>query len=57
MSDATALLNARYIALRTAEAKGLTLDFIAEGDPPSHVALDPDRLRQVLFNLIGNAMK
>ena len=40
-----------------AEAKGLALDFIAEGDLPGHVSLDPDRLRQILFNLIGNAIK
>ncbi|HEX4179653.1 MAG TPA: PAS domain S-box protein [Caulobacteraceae bacterium] len=40
-----------------ADAKGLTLDFIAESATPDHVALDPDRFRQVLFNLIGNAIK
>jgi PAS domain S-box-containing protein len=40
-----------------ADAKGLTLDFIAETAAPDHVALDPDRFRQVLFNLIGNALK
>jgi PAS domain S-box-containing protein len=40
-----------------AEAKGLSLDFRAEGDIPAHVALDPDRVRQILFNLIGNAIK
>jgi len=40
-----------------AEAKGLTLDFIAEGELPDFVALDPDRVRQILFNLIGNALK
>ena len=40
-----------------AEAKGLALDFAAEGEIPAHVSLDPDRLRQVLLNLIGNAVK
>jgi PAS domain S-box-containing protein len=40
-----------------AEAKGLTLDFIADGEIPAYVTLDPDRLRQILFNLIGNAIK
>lgn len=40
-----------------AEAKGLVLDFIAEGGFPDFVALDPDRVRQILFNLVGNALK
>jgi len=40
-----------------AEAKGLALDFIAEGEFPEFVALDPDRVRQILFNLVGNALK
>ncbi|MDP3853104.1 PAS domain S-box protein [Phenylobacterium sp.] len=40
-----------------AEAKGLTLDFVAEGELPACVALDPDRFRQILLNLIGNAVK
>jgi len=40
-----------------ADAQGLALDFIAEGDLPDFVSLDPDRVRQILFNLIGNAIK
>ncbi|WP_332770892.1 PAS domain S-box protein [Phenylobacterium sp.] len=40
-----------------ADAKGLVLEFIAEGDPPAAVALDPDRFRQILLNLVGNAIK
>jgi len=40
-----------------ADAKGLALDFVADGEIPSWLAFDPDRLRQVLINLIGNAIK
>ena len=40
-----------------AEAKGLSLDFHTEGPVPERVSLDPDRLRQILVNLISNAMK
>ena len=40
-----------------AEAKGLSLDFIAEGEIPPWLSFDPDRVRQILINLIGNAIK
>ncbi len=40
-----------------AKTKGLDLDFSVEAGVPSVVLSDPVRLRQVLFNLVGNAMK
>lgn len=41
----------------TAEAKGLRVDLTIEPDLPAHLCGDPARLRQVLFNLLGNAVK
>ena len=40
-----------------AQAKGLELVFEIEGVLPAGLLVDPDRLRQILFNLIGNAVK
>ncbi|NQT40116.1 MAG: response regulator, partial [Planctomycetes bacterium] len=40
-----------------AEAKGLPLDFEYAGGIPETIMCDPTRLRQILFNLIGNAIK
>jgi signal transduction histidine kinase/CheY-like chemotaxis protein len=40
-----------------AEAKGLQLKLEAAPALPSQVRGDPSRIRQVLFNLIGNALK
>ncbi len=41
----------------TAEAKGLYLKVEVEPDTPRHVVMDARRVRQILFNLIGNAVK
>lgn len=41
----------------SAEEKGLALSIFLASDVPLHLAGDPIRLRQVLMNLIGNAVK
>ncbi len=40
-----------------AEAKALTLEFRPHAEPLPSVNADPARLKQVLFNLIGNSVK
>ncbi|MCR8921439.1 response regulator [Dasania sp. GY-MA-18] len=40
-----------------AQEKNLSLEFIPEGPFPASIASDPSRLRQILTNLIGNAIK
>jgi signal transduction histidine kinase len=40
-----------------ADTKGLWLECQAEGELPERVMIDPDRVRQVLLNLVGNAIK
>ena len=37
--------------------KGLSLDFKADGALPKEIETDPVRLRQIVFNLVGNAIK
>ncbi len=46
----------RTLALR-AEQKGVALAYEIEPGVPEHLVGDPHRLRQVLLNLIGNALK
>jgi len=40
-----------------AAKKGVTLTIDADGDLPAHLVADQGRLRQVLSNLVGNAVK
>jgi len=40
-----------------ASEKGLSLSWQADGDLPDHIVSDPVRLRQILSNLVSNALK
>lgn len=40
-----------------ADEKGLALNFVADSAIPEQIATDPGRIRQILTNLIGNAIK
>ncbi len=51
LSDAVAMLRDR------AESKGVRLETSCEGPVPVSIRSDPTRLRQILINLIGNAIK
>lgn len=51
LADAVALLRNR------ADARGLSLTIDHQGPIPARIASDPTRLRQVLINLIANAIK
>ena len=51
LRDVSALLR------ENAERKGLRLETAIAEDTPTHVRLDPTRLRQVLLNLLSNAIK
>ncbi|MCP9849412.1 response regulator [Cyanobium sp. Morenito 9A2] len=54
---ATLLEDVLDISATLAQAKGLELALLLEPDMPSKVVIDPTRLRQILLNLVGNAIK
>ncbi len=41
----------------SANEKGLSLEYVRDGSTPSEVISDPVRVRQVLLNLVNNALK
>lgn len=47
----------RHIFSQKAEQKGLELEVELDGSVPAMVWLDEVRLRQILFNVVGNAIK
>jgi PAS domain S-box-containing protein len=40
-----------------ATGKGIRLEVVSEGPIPNVIKTDPTRLRQILFNIVGNAIK
>ncbi|MEE9334137.1 MAG: ATP-binding protein [Granulosicoccaceae bacterium] len=57
-TDAPAIVNEVIKTLRVkAEEKGIYLKMDIRSDLPQHIQSDPSRLRQVVTNLVGNAIK
>ncbi|GAA0133587.1 hypothetical protein YSY43_04270 [Paenibacillus sp. YSY-4.3] len=51
------VLSAIELFLPSADKKGIQLAYDIASDVPEHIVSDPVRLRQILVNLIGNALK
>ena len=57
-TDAPSIVNEVIKTLRVkAEEKGIYLKIDISSDLPEHIQSDPSRLRQVVTNLVGNAIK
>jgi len=46
-----------HVLMVKAREKGITLNLEVENDLPTHIISDPSRLRQIVTNLVGNAIK
>jgi signal transduction histidine kinase/ActR/RegA family two-component response regulator len=56
-SPAQVLADVLSVMSVRAKAKGLAFEVCWEGPPPASIRTDPARLRQILINLVGNAVK
>ncbi len=56
-SPSSLLRDALLIFALQAQRKGIDLDFVVVNDLPDGLLIDKDRTRQILLNLIGNAVK
>jgi len=54
---ATLLRDLQTLMLVKAQAKGIGLEFVVKSKIPEKVVTDPTRLRQILLNMISNAIK
>ena len=57
VSPADASRDALTLFAPQAEAKAIRLHCDFDRDLPAYVVMDPDRFRQILLNLVGNALK
>ncbi|TVP52328.1 MAG: response regulator [Halomonadaceae bacterium] len=57
VNPARLLEDVQHIFALRAREKGLSLSFVVPSGLPKSLLLDESRLRQVLFNLVGNALK
>lgn len=53
----TVVEDALLLHAERAQAKGLTLAAVVDSGLPRHVSGDPGRFRQIIHNLVGNAVK